>query len=124
MAEIGYTTKLAIQRTVMAADRTLMAWIRTALSMISFGFTVYKVIEGLQSRAAPIVGELDGRRFGLILCGLGIISITVGIIEFFVTVRDIQKRYPAIGWRYSLMIAAIMLTLGLSMFMMIWARVA
>jgi putative membrane protein len=124
MAEIGYTTKLAIQRTVMAADRTLMAWIRTALSMISFGFTIYKVIDGLQSKAAPIVGELDGRRFGLILCGLGIISITVGIIEFFMTIRDIRERYDAVRWRYSLMIAAIMLTLGLTMFLMIWARLA
>ena len=27
----------------MAADRTLMAWIRTSLSMLSFGFTIYKV---------------------------------------------------------------------------------
>ncbi|MBN2629910.1 MAG: DUF202 domain-containing protein [Rhodobacteraceae bacterium] len=124
MAEIGFTTQLAIQRTVMAADRTLMAWIRTALSMIGFGFTIYKVIDGLQSKTAPIVGELDGWRFGLILCGLGIISITVGIIEFLMTLRDIRKRYPDIHWRYSLAIACIMLTLGLTMFLMIWARVA
>src|SRR3546814_19011455 len=34
-------------RTVMAADRTLMAWIRPALSMFSFGFTIYKVLESM-----------------------------------------------------------------------------
>ena len=32
-------------RTIMAADRTLMAWVRTSLSMLSFGFTIYKVLD-------------------------------------------------------------------------------
>ena len=45
-------TDLAVVQNLMAADRTLMAWVRTALSMISFGFTIYKVIEGLQHEAA------------------------------------------------------------------------
>ena len=31
----------------MAADRTLMAWIRTTLSMISFGFTIYKFLQAM-----------------------------------------------------------------------------
>ena len=35
---------LATERTRMAADRTLMGWIRTALSMIGFGFTIYKFL--------------------------------------------------------------------------------
>ena len=38
-------TDLAVERSVMAAERTLMAWIRTALSMIGFGFTIYKFFQ-------------------------------------------------------------------------------
>ena len=38
-------TDLAYQRTIIAAERTLMAWIRTSLSMIGFGFTVYKFFQ-------------------------------------------------------------------------------
>ena len=34
-------------RTIMAADRTLMAWIRTSLSMLSFGFTIYKFLQAI-----------------------------------------------------------------------------
>ena len=41
---------LATERTRMAADRTLMGWIRTALSMIGFGFTIFKFLESIQSR--------------------------------------------------------------------------
>src|SRR6185295_20233331 len=44
---------LAVERTRLAHERTLIAWVRTALSMISFGFTVYKFfqleLEKLQS---------------------------------------------------------------------------
>ena len=41
-------TDLATTRTLMAADRTLMAWIRTALSLLSFGFTIYKLLDAFQ----------------------------------------------------------------------------
>lgn len=37
-------------RTIMAADRTLMAWLRTSLSMLSFGFTIYKFLESAVTR--------------------------------------------------------------------------
>jgi uncharacterized membrane protein YidH (DUF202 family) len=38
-------TALAMDRTWLAHERTLMAWVRSAASMISFGFTVYKVFQ-------------------------------------------------------------------------------
>ncbi len=124
MPELGYTTQLAIQRTIMAADRTLMAWIRTALSMISFGFTIYKIIDGLQTSAGDTVFELNGRRAGLILCGLGVICIVVGMIEYFMTIRDIKAHYRLVHWRYSLFIASLMLVLGTAIFVSIWTRFA
>lgn len=124
MPELGYTTQLAIQRTVMAADRTLMAWIRTALSMISFGFTIYKIIQGLQGSGESVVYELDGRRAGLILCGLGVICIIVGMIEYFMTIRDVRTHYRILHWRYALVIACMMLLLGVMIFLSIWTRFA
>jgi uncharacterized membrane protein YidH (DUF202 family) len=35
-------TRLALNRTRLAQDRTLMAWVRTAITLVTFGFTVYK----------------------------------------------------------------------------------
>ncbi len=40
-------TDLAVARTLLALDRTLMAWVRTATSLISFGFTIYKIFQQL-----------------------------------------------------------------------------
>lgn len=124
MSDINYSTNLAIQRTIMAADRTLMAWIRTALSMISFGFTIYKVIDGLKGGADGVVAHIDGRQAGMVLSGLGTLCIVIGIVEYVVSVRDMQAHDPAVRWRYSLWIAASMLLIGLLIFVLIWTRLA
>jgi uncharacterized membrane protein YidH (DUF202 family) len=39
---------------MMAAARSLMmAWVGTGLSMISLGFTIYRLLEGLQASYFP-----------------------------------------------------------------------
>ncbi len=43
--KINASTKLAIARTRLSYERTLMAWVRTAISLISFGFTIYKFFQ-------------------------------------------------------------------------------
>ena len=59
----------------------MMAWIRTATSLITFGFTIYKMfqLEGLGS-AQP--GRLIGpREFPFLLESLGLISLLLTTIE-------------------------------------------
>jgi putative membrane protein len=75
-------TDLACSRTLMAADRSLMAWVRTALSMISFGFTIYKVLEGFQKAGAVLHG-VSPRSAGLFLTGLGTLAIVAGTVEYW-----------------------------------------
>jgi putative membrane protein len=41
-------TQLAVERTTLAHERTLMAWVRTSVSLISFGFTIYKFFQYLR----------------------------------------------------------------------------
>ena len=58
----------------MAADRSLMAWIRTGLSMISFGFTIYKCWRPSSPAGSILPHENSPRRIGLFLTGLGTIA--------------------------------------------------
>jgi uncharacterized membrane protein YidH (DUF202 family) len=67
-------TDLAVSRTMMAADRSLMAWIRTALSMISFGFTVYKILQGFHESGSALAAEHTPQNIGLFLIGLGTVT--------------------------------------------------
>ena len=63
------SNELAIERTIMAAERTLMSWTRTSISLISFGFTIYKFLQYMQEQGkAVIVRDPAGpRNFGFAL---------------------------------------------------------
>jgi putative membrane protein len=94
-------TDLAARRTVMAADRTLMAWVRTGLSMTSFGFTIYKLLQAFQSAGSILPNENSPRRIGLFLTGLGTVSILIGTIEYWQTLRDLRRIACGSGVRRS-----------------------
>lgn len=72
-------TGMAFQRTRLAADRTLMAVIRTSLSLISFGFTIHKVFQGLKDNHV-IAHAASERNFGITLVVLGIVVLLFGIV--------------------------------------------
>ena len=84
---------LGYERTRLAADRTLMAWIRTAVSMISFGFTIYKFFMYLResnvlSGQLPMYGP---RNLGLGLVGLGTFLLGMAIVEYLLYQRWLSK---------------------------------
>ena len=83
-------TDLAVDRTLMAADRSLMAWVRTGLSMISFGFTIYKVIEGFHQEGGGS-SVTTARDVGLFLTGLGIVAVVMGTIEYWSRLKALRK---------------------------------
>lgn len=91
-------TDLAGDRTTMAADRTLMAWIRTALSMISFGFTIYKFLEGFHESGAIHLRRPNApRNVGLFLVMLGIGSLLSGMFEHVRTIRQLPGPRSGVG---------------------------
>jgi putative membrane protein len=111
-------TDLAVGRNVMAADRSLMAWIRTALSMISFGFTIYKVLEGFQ-KTGNVQHENSPRAIGLFLVGLGTFSMLMGTIEYWQRLKELRQLQQLALWRPSFIIAVIMSVTGLALFVSI-----
>ncbi|OHB57892.1 MAG: hypothetical protein A2Y12_01600 [Planctomycetes bacterium GWF2_42_9] len=76
---------MALERTSMANDRTLMAWTRTSLSMISFGFTVFKFMQYMQQEGKMLVVKTEGgaQRFGLTLIAVGIISLIIACVQYW-----------------------------------------
>jgi putative membrane protein len=78
-------TGLAFERTSMANDRTLMAWTRTSLSMISFGFTVFKFMEYMhqEGRQTVLKTEEGAENFGMSLISIGIISLVIACIQYW-----------------------------------------
>jgi putative membrane protein len=115
-------TALASQRTLMAADRSLMAWVRTGLSMISFGFTIYKILEGFQDSGAEVVQTHSPRSVGLFLTGMGTMAILLGTFEYW----ERRRSYLAFGdvelWRPAFVMALLVSATGVFLFVGIISR--
>jgi putative membrane protein len=104
---------LGYDRTRISADRTLMAWIRTSVSMISFGFTIYKFFMYLQesnvlSEKLPMYGP---RNLGLGLVGLGTFLMMLAILEHFLYQRSLSKRMGQPFRLSTALIASLLITL-------------
>jgi putative membrane protein len=115
------STELAVDRTVMAADRSLMAWVRTSLSLISFGFTIYKFLdysrEQLISTGKDLHGISSPKFVGLFMIGMGILSLIFGALENMTTIKDLRGRYDVRRKRYALWMAVMVTIFGLFIFL-------
>ena len=109
-------TDMATTRTLMAADRTLMAWVRTSLSLDSFGFTIYKVLQGFAESGASLPLGRTPRFVGLFLTGLGTLAMVMGTVEYVQTLRDLHTFRDIRLTRPALIMAAVMSVMGLSLF--------
>jgi len=112
---------MAVERTVMAADRSLMAWVRTGLSLISFGFTIYKFLEyqreQLQALDKVISSISSPKVIGLLMIGLGILCLVLGTIENISTIKFYRKQLDVKRPRYSLLISVIITIIGIVLFL-------
>jgi putative membrane protein len=85
-------TDLAYERSRLAADRTLMAWMRTSLSMISFGFTIFKFFQYLKESGTSSGFALHRpRNFGSALATLGTVCLGCAIVEYLVFIKRLNK---------------------------------
>ena len=109
--------------TILSADRTLMAWISTALSMISFGFTIYKVLDTL-ARSGEVARSDSPRQVGLFLCAMGVAALLLGTLGYWTTLRDLQRIQPFRLGRPVLVMAMILSAAGIAMFVAILRRLA
>ena len=111
-------TDLAFQRTIIAAERTLMAWIRTALSMIGFGFTIYKFFQyqAEEIAAGNIRRPQTPRNLGLSLIALGTLALAAATWQH----RNFLKVIGASGKQHmisiSVVVAMVVILIGLVTF--------
>ena len=85
-------TDWALDRTFMAAERTLMAWVRTAISMIGFGFTLYKFLQYTHEQHPEGLQSLDGpRNLGLTFIGLGLVSLVIAVLQDWHYTKRLQR---------------------------------
>jgi putative membrane protein len=111
-------TDLAIQRTVMASERSLMAWIRTALSMIGFGFTIYKFFQYLPEEIAAgnIQRPQAPRNLGLTLIAVGTFALIGAAWQHRRFLNEIGATQSRHIYSISFMVAILVILIGVITF--------
>lgn len=115
-------TNLASTRTLMAADRTLMAWVRTSLSLLSFSFTIFNILQQLPVLADRPRANVSGRDAGLILAALGTFAIVAGTVEYWHTLKMLRQTQHFNVTRPALAMAIMMSFLGIALLVSLAAR--
>jgi putative membrane protein len=93
--QLDDSTALAVERTRLAHERTLMAWVRTSVSLISFGFTIYKFFQYLREGAqgSPVASALNPRRFGMSMIVVGLFMLIVATVQHRRDLMVLEARY-------------------------------
>ena len=122
--ELKISDILALDRTRMAAERTLIAWVRTALSMISFGFTIYKFLQVIQEQdKLHVLRSQAPRDVGLTLTGIGTFAVIIACVQHWKYVKKLRPDQPYKLWRdLTFIVACLIAILGLLIFVSIILR--
>jgi putative membrane protein len=108
---------MAMDRTRMAAGRTLMAWLRTSLSMIGFGFTIYKFLDAFQAQlAVPVLRPQAPRNVALGLIGIGTAALIIACVQHRKYLRALGPKPPRSGLDLPLLVSCLVAMMGLLMF--------
>jgi putative membrane protein len=111
---------LPLMNTLMAADRTLMSWTRTSLSLLSFGFTIFKILQGFQEAESKIMIRSDTPRdAGLFLTAMGTLAMVMGTLEYWQTLKVLKQPRIFQRPRSPLIMAMIMSLSGVLLFVSI-----
>jgi putative membrane protein len=114
--------ELALRRTFLAHERTLMAWVRTSVSLISFGFTIYKFFQYL-SQEIPFQRKtyFGPREFAVAMIGLGVLSLAMAVIDYRHTRKILgldEAKYRSLAGK----LAGIVFVFGLALLIAVLLR--
>jgi putative membrane protein len=113
MPPLDRSTQLAFERTRIAYERTMMAWIRTGTSLITFGFSIYKLFQ-LEGLGHPQPGRLIGpREFAFMLVSIGLISLLLATLEHRQNIRTLGAQYAGRQRSLAVLVAALVSILGI-----------
>ena len=108
------STELAFARTWLACERTMQAWIRTAISLITFGFSVFKLSDILEPAEESPSRLLGAHEFGYVLVGIGFVALFLGMLDSRINLNALRAEgYVHKARATSVIVGGVVAALGL-----------
>jgi putative membrane protein len=106
---------LAVDRTRLAHERTLMAWIRTAVSLISFGFAIFKFFQFLRESKPdqPPHSAFGPHLFAILMIGIGLAALALAWIQTRQELKILREQAGPMPYSLASVIAAMVAGLGI-----------
>ena len=86
---------LSVVRIRLSYDQRLMSWLQTTISLITFGFSIYKFFQieaqGKVTTSPRLVGP---REFAIMMIAIGLTSLLLATLEHSRDVRALKADYP------------------------------
>ena len=113
-APVPTVTDLAVSRTCLAHERTLMAWVRTAVSLITFGFAMYKFFAFMrQGGQDTSQGFFNARKYALFVISIGLIALLLATWEHQRNMRALRAIFPHVPYSGVTVLAGLVSLLGI-----------
>ena len=108
------STRLAYDRTWLSYERTMQAWIRTAISLITFGFSVYKLADIVAERNPAGRARLAGpHQLGFALVGIGLAALAMAAVEYRQSIAVLREEYGQAPRSKSVILAGLIAAMGI-----------
>jgi len=113
-SQLPVADRLAVDRTRLAHERTLMAWIRTAVSLISFGFAIFKFFQYLREARPedPPHSAIGPHLFAILMIVIGLTALTLAWIQNRQELNALRQQAGPLPYSLASVIAAMVAGLG------------
>jgi len=106
--ELKTADRLAYDRTRLAYQNTMMGWVRTATTLISFGFTIYKILQD----SAPTNRRFGPREFGGTMVVIGLLALMAATWDYQTNMRRLRAECPNLPRSIAGLVAVLVGMLG------------
>ena len=78
-----------------------MAWVRTGVSLISFGFTIYKFFEEFHKAGQVLqTSPIGAREFGAIMISIGVVAVLLATFQHVRIMHKLRAQDPKFPTRW------------------------
>jgi putative membrane protein len=88
--------------------------VRTGVSLISFGFTIYKFFEEFR-KAEPVVRTslIGAREFGIIMISIGLVAVLLATFQHVRIMHRLRVQYTEVPYSLAAVVAFLVTMLGI-----------